>query len=320
MAGTLVGPLTWDLEADKDSYRDYTVKWLIRTDSKDDGPLIVALTPGLPAIGSYWNIGNDVDTFALCWPNWRIQPHAQEEGEPHFWWSLTQRFSTRPISRCQDVRVENPLNEPPKINGGFHKYTKKFNYDKDNKPFYNTAWQRLTGPETEFDENRPTTKIGVNVLLWPGTTYTPMVDTVNDQPLWGFQARCIKLSNVSYTRLVYGVCGYYFFTEYEFDQNSNTFDRTVDSYGTKCLIGTSPGSDRKANPLLPTNIDPTTGDANYLNPLNYEDYLDTHGNIQRVPLDQYGVPVTVGNSPYQITLKFYKESNFLSLPGLPISW
>ena len=122
MSGTLVGEIGWDLVRDEDGHRDYTYSALIETSDVDDGPYTVLATPGMPAIGSQWTIGNDNDAWAFAWPNTTITPHGPMN-EPGTLWTWEQLFSTRPLVRCQTVSIENPLNEPATESGSFVDYS-----------------------------------------------------------------------------------------------------------------------------------------------------------------------------------------------------
>jgi len=126
-----------------------------------------------------------------------------------------------------------------------------------------------------------------------------MVDTLNDRPLWGLEARKIKLSNVSWERLLYGTCTFYYKVTYEFDirMDDDGFDRKLIDEGTKEL---KPG-----------------GDPN--DPRDFQVYKDGNGENTRVLLDGAGKALTAEADPFEIDLKYYKESNF-GLLGLPTSF
>lgn len=248
MAAEVLGPLEWTVDKDQMTHRDYTITWLVETDDPDDGPTTVLSAAGLPTIGTQWNFGNDFDPWALCWPNARCTPVLT--GEPNLRWIVENKFSTRPLMRCMDTQIENPLAEPYRVSGGFFKKTKLVDKDQFGNPVRSSSQQRITGGVMEFDDNRPTVRVGFNQLFWPGALYADMVDSVNDAPLWGLPARCVKLSNGTWTRNMWGVCNFYFTVDYEFeiqyelDDDGNlvkTWDRKVHDKGTRCLTGYSPG-------------------------------------------------------------------------------
>lgn len=272
MSATLLGQVDWSMERSNEGHRDYNITWLVTTDDPNDGPGIISITPGLPSIGSQWAFGNDGDPWALCWPNLQINPVITHE--PNYWWTVTQRFTTRPIQRCQNTSIENPLFEPYKINGNFNKRTKLIDSDYQGNPVRSSSQERLTGGVMEFDDNRPTVHISFNQLDWPGSQAVLFVDSVNDSDLWGLPPRTVKLSNVSWQRNLWGICNFYFTVNYEFELamkedevNPGQFigwDRYVQDKGYRCLRGYSPGlwevvaPDSNGNPKQPTtNSSPT---------------------------------------------------------------
>ena len=101
MTAVLQGPLETGMERDQVGHRDYSISWLVITDDPNDGPTTLMATPGLPTIGSPWFFGNDSDPWALCWPNFTFTPIVTKE--PNYWWVVGQKFTTRPIQRCQDI-------------------------------------------------------------------------------------------------------------------------------------------------------------------------------------------------------------------------
>ena len=151
----------------------------------------------------------------------------------------------------------------------------------------------------EFDSNRPTVSIGMNLSVLPLSTFAPMVDTVNDAVLWGLPKRCVKLTNVSWSRQLYGTCTFYYTVNYEFDCRYDTFDRKVYDEGTKIL-----------------NKD--IANADKTNPEHFVRYKDVNGDYSRVFLDGNGAAITGSASPVEIDIEYYKESNFTTL-GIPAS-
>lgn len=296
MAGVLMNAVEWSLTRDKEGHRDYKIKWLVRSTDSADGPLTIANTSGLPAIGATWTFGNDSDSWAFCWPQWSIRPVLDEEISEY--WTVEQLFSTKPLHRCQDTDIENPLNEPDTISGSFTKYTTEATHDWNGDPILSSSKEQIRGSVVERDSNRPTVSIGKNLLALPLSTFAPMIDTVNDATLWGLPTRCVKLSNVSWARNLYGTCTFYYTVTYEFDIRYDTFDRTLLDEGTRYL---APGGD----------------------PTDPEDYLvckDKNDENTRVILDGAGgkwpgPPATAGTIG---PVEFYGESNFLTL-GIPTS-
>lgn len=287
--------LNWSGGRDKEGHRHYEITWLVYS-TVLEGPEKVGGATGLAAIGSTWNFGSDLDAWALCQPTLKIKPVLKKE--PGRWWEVQQTFSTKPRHRCQDTEIENPINEPPDISGGFVKYTREVTKDRNGDPVESSSHEMFRGQAVTFDDNRPTVSITLNVLSFPLGTFASMVDTLNDATLWGLGPRKIKLSNVSWERLLYGTCTFYYRLTYEFDirDTDEGFDRVLIDEGTKVL---KPG-----------------GNAN--DPRDFQVYKDGNGENTRVLLDGAGSALANGNSPHEITLEYYDESNFLAL-GIPTS-
>lgn len=313
---SLIGRFDWNLQQDRDGHRDYSISWLIKAGFLDDGPFTVLQTPGLPLPGAPWAFGNDDDPYAYCWPDMRARPVNTKERD--WLWIVDQKYSTRPLRRCQDTPVENPLAEPPTPSGNFVKFTEEAGKDRHGKTIRNSAGERIRGSIMEFDSNRPRVAWDLNASVLPLALYSEMVDTVNDAPLWGLEKRMIKLSDVAWTRKLYGTCTYYYGMHYEFDINKDTFDRYVPDEGTRCLIGWSPGSHSKKK-VDPEALDPDVGIEKWKLRKYYETYLDAQGNPGRCFLDGMGRPAESEDDVGEIKVEKYSESNLLLL-GVPSSF
>ena len=292
MSSIVQGRIDWSLSRDKEGHRTYKVKWLVRSGYTDDGPAHALIAAGLPAIGSSWNQGNDYDAWARCLPTMSCRSLTQNERG--IWWEVEQTFSTKPLNRCQDTTIDNPLNEPDRISGGFAKYTKEVEKDKDGKAIKSSSLERIRGDQVTFDANRPTVTIEKNVLVLPLVEIAEMIDTVNESTLWGLDKRCVKLSNVSWSRELYGTCTFFYKVSYEFECRYDTFDNTIYDEGTKVLVK---GGDKK-------------------NPDDFKLYEDINGNNTRVYLDGKGNVLEDIENPIEIDIQYYDESNFSTL-GIP---
>lgn len=334
MSASVLGKADWGLTRDKDGYRDYHIIYLIETTSTQDGPQTVLFTPGIPSVGSVWAFGNDLDDWVWAVPDTRI--YTVKRGgpnDPTNYWILEQTFTNRPQWRCQDTNIENPLLEPPRLSGSYVKYVEEKRKGMDGKYFRSSSHELITGADVEFDSNRPTVTIEITSLTLPLGTITSMVDTVNDANLWGLSPRKIKLSNVSWRRLLWGVCTFYYVVTLEFDVNFQTFDRVVADMGTREL----------RRDILKT-INPNTGNpytpldtvTKWTTPDNKTITFPTGTRLMDIPQafdlirDKSGFPLgwhhlngrgqiwypDSGDPPGEITLKYYPESNFLLL-GIP---
>jgi hypothetical protein len=315
------GIRVWEGERDDEGHRTFTVTHLVETSSKNDGPYTVMMASGLPAVGSTWNFGNDNDTWAFCYPYMKISRAPEiKEGEWVRFWRVDQKFSTKPLSRCQTSTISDPLSEPQQLSGSFTKYTKEATYNRFGAVIRSSSWEPFQGQQVEFDANRPTVKIGQNVTSLGLSTFANMIDTVNDSTLWGMSRRCVKLSNVNWERKLYGTCTYYYTRTFEFDIDAKTFDRYVVDEGNKVLNG---HWDKLTGNWTLDKIGGSAPDKN--NPRHFIKAIDRAGNPIRLPLngagEPLGIPQTgtgVGESLHQLKIEYYPESNFLSL-GIPSS-
>lgn len=319
MSAAVVNRLRWSMSTDEDGYRTYEVDWLVRTTDVDDGPSIASQASGLPLPGTLWgavgaDFGNDDDLWAFCYPDLEVKKWEDKDNEPGNLWSVGQKFSTKPLKRCQDQSFENPLTEPAKISGSFVKYQKvdPINYDgtlatmSDRSP--------IQGEQVTWDFNRPTVSITINSATLPLATFAEMMDGLNDSTLWGLPARCVKLSNVSWQKLNYGTCTVYYAITYEFDIDYNTFDRYVQDMGWRVYTGREVSGTAAFGTATGTFDDDPRA-----NPLNYTVIKDKQGeNAGLFPLDGQGGLWTGDGPNPSIFLAHYREYNLLLL-GVPSS-
>ena len=208
-------------------------------------------------------------------------------------WFVDQKFTTKPLYRCQDASIENPILEPHRISGSFTKYQEDAVFDRHGNKIAYSNHQLMRGQAVRFDNNRPNVTIEINVLDLQLPTVAGSIDTVNDSGMWGLEPRTIKLSNASWTRKLYGLCTYYYSIRYQFDINFKTWDKKIIDEGTMVL---APGGD-------PTN------------PEDFIQYKDCRGSNQRILLNGEGAPLADGDNPVEIPVEFYFENNFFVLPG-----
>jgi hypothetical protein len=249
---------------------------------------------GLSAIGSLWNWndGEETDSYLFCHPDLDATKLGPEN-EPGEYWKVKQKFSTKPIGESQGA-FDNPFDQPPKTSGSFTRLTKKVWRDKDGAKVASSSHELYD--DFEVDNSRPTVSITLTLPSLPLTTYGAMIDTVNIAVLWGVAVRCIKLSNVSWSRTYNNNYGFVYEVTFEFEISWGTFDYITWDHGTKVL---KPGG---------TLTDPT----------HFNNYQDANGNLGMTLLDGSGAAVTNANSATLQTFKYYAESNFLLL-GIPAS-
>ena len=292
MACYLKGLKSWgQFTRDEEGHREYHPVFLVGCDATD-GPANALACPGIPRPGQFWNTSGDADIWAWCHANATVKP-SQTVG-PNYQFEVEVVFTTRPPKRCMDLQITNPLLEPIKISGSFVKDKLEATQDRFGKPLTNTAWEQLRGPQVEFDYSRPTVKIEMNQPILNLPLLSALRDCVNDQPLWGLQARCVKLSNVTYERRYYGFCSVYYNIVLEFDINEETFDRDLLDEGTKVLSGrwgnTANGDANNYWIDVKVANDGSMPDPDNQNPAHFIAFTDRKGNPAKAVLDGAGRP------------------------------
>ena len=286
---------------DEEGHREYHPVLLVGCDPTDGPANVLAFIDNQYPPGTYWNIANDTDQWA-----WRHTPTTltpTEKTGPVQQFECQLVFTTRPPKRCMDLEITDPLLEPPKLSGSFVKA--KLEASEDRYGVYTTtsSFEQLRGPQVEFDHNTMTVKIEQNIADLQLPFLSEMRDGVNDQPLWGVDARCVKLSNVTWERLFYGFCSIYYKRTLEFEIDENTFDRHILDESTKVLSGrwgnTSNIGDG-TNYWIDVKFanDGTSPDPNPDNPAHFIVYRDPSGQPSRVILDGAGrpyIPTPVGS-------------------------
>ncbi len=248
MAITLEGPFKiLPYVRDDEGHREYHILHQVRTTTPlqgnpltGDGPESIAGAAGLPQIGDTWSYGNDSDPWAICTPRKIIKPLDPKKGDPDQFYSVENIFSTRPLGRCQDDPIGDPLLEPQKVKGGSVRYTIEAIKDRFGNPLMSSSHEMFRGPQVEFDGGRDQVIIEQNVADLELGLITSLRNKLNDDTLWSLVARRIKLSDVSWEQLWYGVCTFYYKRIFVFDIRNGVadhFDRDILDEGTKVLKG-----------------------------------------------------------------------------------
>ena len=265
-------PKDWSGSKDSEGHRTYKVTWIVDTDVTD-GPANVFEASGLPSIGQQWNftgigIGADesteIDLWAWCLAEMTATPATKAETCKI--WFVEQTFSTKPpdTKRCVDQQITDPILIPPEISGEFVKYTEEAVYDRNGDKIENSAHEQIRGPKVEFDHNRQTVKIKQNYPILNLPFVSAMVDTVNDDYLWGFPPRCVKLSKAPWERKFYGTCYVYYTYTFEFDvyltpEGTSGFDRLLTDEAHSVLHGRWGNAPGTGCTVLIDAVSPTIG-------------------------------------------------------------
>jgi hypothetical protein len=295
------GPRTWSVGVDRDGVRTYRVTWRVQVDSALVGPNEVRLAPGLPRPGDIWAFEELIDPWAWCTFEREVTPVQKREGSPVEYYDVTINFSTKAPKKCQDQKFEDPVLEFPTISGGSVRYTEEATIDRFLRPITNSSWELVKGKPVEFDANRPTVKVKMNVIDFSTVRLAySMQDHLNSVELWGLPPRRIKLSGVDFERKFYGLCYAYYELSLEFDignaqhggrPSSSTFDHDVADEGTMVLFG---HIDSITHNYTVDNINGAP--ASPSNPRHFVRYKDIQAENTKTLLDGEGKPWTPTNA------------------------
>ena len=335
---TLINHGIVSMEASRDSegHREYTVTHKVETTvpyngSTGDGPEAISSASGLPAIGDQWSFGNDSDAWAYCHPDLSIKPFGGvRQDDPISVYLVTNKFSTKPLKRCQTNEWGDPLLEPDRVSGSFVLYTKEAVKDRYGNPIMNSAHEIFRGPQVEFDSPRGQVRIEQNNATLDLPTIRAVFNHVNDDVMWGIPARSIKLNGFTWEELWYGTCTYYYKRVFTFDvcnDDDDLFDRDLLDEGTKVISGRW---DETSGAWVLVNIGGASPDNT--NPQHFIRYKDRNGENARVILDGKGYPanavVTMGtgegagtgtdstDDAGQIHVEKYDEADLIGATGV----
>lgn len=324
IAGT-GGQISWSGSRDSMGFREFKVKYRVDTENTLLGPAAVLQCPGLPTPGSIWNIDSDIDIYAWCRWDCSVQQDQPKEGDPSTFWTIEFTFSTKPpeTGNCHSQSPTDPLLEPQKISGSCIKYVEEATLDRHGVQIVNSAHEQIRGPQVEFDNNRPQIVIEQNVAVLDLGLCQSMVDTLNDDYLWGAPPRCIKLSDFKWERKFNGLCYVYYTRTFTFDiwikvdqisgQYTTGFDRDALDEGTKVLNG---HWDKTTGAWTLDNIGGSA--PSYQNPAHFVRYKDRNDENSKTILDGAGQPLSakimgvVENMDFHDTVSMTSTAHALS--------
>lgn len=287
------GPRVWGGDVDEDGHRTYHVDWLIQG-LFSDGPAAAFQAIGLPLPGAAWNFGGaEVDLWAWCRRNMKFKRHDTPEGEKGSWSIVSQTFSTRrPSPGIRDPgagQPTDPLLEPPKVSGGGTQLTEEADKDRFGKDIKTSSHERITGPINEWQKGQDQIRITDNVATLDEVAEAILMrDSVNNEIIWGFVPRTVKLSTVDWGREYSGPATYHYRRDMLFEVNRKGWDRDLLDEGTKVLRGKwvhQEGPPEKWVWELDANPVPDPS-----NPKDFIRFTDPYGNPMKAILDGTGRP------------------------------
>jgi hypothetical protein len=329
------GPFNISLTRSDEGHREYKASRHVRC-ALTDGVFTVLNAVGLPLPGDFWAFQSEIDPWAFCRPVAVVKKHPDvPERDPCGHYIVEQTWSTRPLRRCGDTPVEDPLLEPARISGDFDKLNEEFTLDRFGDPITNSAFEPIRGPQVEWEVYYPTVHIEQNVADLQLDLLSRMAGSVNDGPLWGFPARCIRFIPGQWRQMYHGPCQIYYTRPLSFyiraklnlltGELYSLWDRDLLDEGAKVLQG-------HWAPDGTWHLDDINGQApDPQNPAHFMRATDRAGNPMRVILDGSGLPADVGigfntgtgsipgTPPGSIHVEALPEDDF-PLLGIPLTF
>ncbi len=213
--------------------RDRSRSFRVRTDSQLDGPVTVLGHASIPALYTlYVGANGELDTGAFV-----TKRTAGHEGDDPQVWAVKVEYST--ISRDPDrqgnaSQPENPLLRPPEI---------EFDFINDRVP----ALPNIPGPAActnsagdvfdpppEVEKPRLILRVNHNRGQFDPLAAEDFLNSVNSQPVFGFDERKVKLT-VYKAKRAYESGVVFWPTQFEFQFNSDTWDLRLLDQGYRKL-------------------------------------------------------------------------------------
>lgn len=286
------GPYDWAMSEDEEGHRDYQVFWEVKTDGPAYGPDYALFCAGLPTPGASLSIGSTTDAWAFYQRKGTAK--LKDRNKHRSIWIVQTDFSTRPVRRCETGKFENPLLEPHKVRGGGDSFQREAIVDKDGNALLNSAGQRFKGPTVQIEDGWNTLEVEQNVAWINATVLGTYRYATNDATFWGFAARTLKVKSLTWQRVLYGTCSYFFTVSTTFQINPDTWDLHLLDEGDMVKVpGTAPAQYRRAKDWQEENVHVLLdGSGNALAAGAAEVYLDKRV-LKELNFSTVGWPVTL---------------------------
>lgn len=224
---------------DVDFKREYTVKYLVRTDDRKDGPSVVRTAFGIPNVGDIYTPGNDFDPQAIV-----TNKRVSQAGSP--WeWEVDVTYSTD--VKEEPEQPESPLDEPPRISWGFQdrRILVPGYYSEAQAPDLTQNYQlgvtnsagELFDPQPEMDISEPVLTISKNVATIDQAQFFSLANCVNSDNFYGAEPRQLRLKPPSAESAYDKTIGVYWQVTYGFVFKWDTWDIQVLNQGTYYVNG-----------------------------------------------------------------------------------
>lgn len=218
MATLISGPIGEYKTQDDSGHKEYHLSLLVETDPATEGSNAASQAPGLPVPGSPWDWEDLVDNDVVCHPRVEVRRHKDiKENRPVTHWMLTYLYSSK---ICDIFASMDPLLQDNKVSGSTTHHTIEATHDRFGVPIQNSAWEQFRGPQVEFDDARPQIIVEQNVADVERELLDGLINGVNDEPMWGLPARCIKFSEYTWSEDCRGPGMVYYKRRLVFDINA----------------------------------------------------------------------------------------------------
>ena len=256
-------------------------------DPADYGVIAAGTAPGLPVVGTSYNLDGETDAWAFWTPYVKIaRRNSGDPGERQVY-QVKMKASNKPMDRDQTNKANDPLLEPPKISTNFTRFQKTPSKDVNNKAYENTNGEPLDG--IQIDASRPVVNISdLNQINHNLSQIAEFMDCLNDATLFGLSAGKVKLSEHSMERLLYGINTYYFKHSFGFEIKFEGWKRKEINrgfwvYDSGGLVLNREGKNDPKITLL-TNPGPGLGEATTTPvELEFDDYEEKDLSLLGIP-------------------------------------
>jgi len=202
-----IKPHTIAASSDEEGHDTYDVTWQVITNDPGDhaqtvkDAVLLVYPPGTP-----YAIDNDMDLEAVARRPHSAKRSAQSKGGLRTWF-VGQKYTTKPLDRCQDERFENPLLEPAKVSGSFVSRMIAVTEDRHGDPLTNSASEpELPAPEIHDDTDTVIIEVNLPTAQFSLAQRGELRNKCNSVGMWGLPARTVLLMQWRWKPAYYGMC------------------------------------------------------------------------------------------------------------------
>lgn len=178
--------------------------------------VLAAFEATVATIGAAYATATESDSLSFLQ---RIRVDEDDAGDGCGWFITADYGPFDPTNQ-----PENPLDEPPEVDGEGAQFEEIADQDRDGNPIVNSAGDPFDPPLTK-DDSRPVVRVVRNEPTFSLALAYQYRDKVNGQAWLGAEPRTVKAAPVKFRRLFHPTCGFYFQVAYEFAFNPKGWTR-----------------------------------------------------------------------------------------------